>query len=74
MDILIRNISHADMVGLDKYFDVTEIPEHCFNCSSKVDPDNRRCDVDGHVFEETFSKLTCSRDDKCPWSVVLGHG
>ena len=51
-----------------------ELPPHCFNCSTKVDPDNRRCNVDGHIFEETLSKITSRRDDLCPLSYVPPHG
>ena len=51
-----------------------EMPKHCFNCSTKVDPDNRRCNIDGHVFEETLGKLTCRRDDACPLIEIPPHG
>ena len=51
-----------------------EMPQNCFNCSTKVDPDNRRCNIDGHVFEETLSKLTCRRDEHCPLQELSEHG
>lgn len=50
-----------------------EMPKHCFNCSTKIDPDNRRCNIDGHVFEETLSKLTCRRDEQCPLIELPEH-
>lgn len=43
-----------------------ERPPCCLECSTKVDPENRRCNVDGHIFEETLGKLTTRRDDACP--------
>jgi len=51
-----------------------DMPQHCFNCSTKIDPDNRRCNIDGHVFEETLSKLTCRRDEHCPLIELPEHG
>ena len=51
-----------------------DMPQHCFNCSTKIDPDNRRCNIDGHVFEETLSKLTCRRDEHCPLIELPKHG
>ena len=42
------------------------MPENCSGCSMKVDPDNRQCVLDGHVFEETFDKLFYCRDKDCP--------
>lgn len=51
-----------------------EMPKHCFHCSTKVDPDNRRCNIDGHVFEETLGKLTYRRDDACPLVPIPPHG
>ena len=51
-----------------------EMPGHCFNCSTKIDPDNRKCNIDGHVFEETLSKLTCRRDENCPLHELPQHG
>ena len=51
-----------------------EMPGHCFNCSTKIDPDNRKCNIDGHVFVETLSKLTCRRDENCPLHELPPHG
>ena len=51
-----------------------EPPICCFDCSTKVDPDNRRCNLDGHVFDETLGKLTSRRDVDCPVSIVPYHG
>lgn len=51
-----------------------DMPQHCFNCSTKIDPNNRRCNIDGHVFVETLSKLTCRRDEKCPLAELPPHG
>lgn len=51
-----------------------EMPQHCFNCSTKIDPDNRRCNIDRHIFEETLSKLTCRRDEDCPLIELPPHG
>ena len=51
-----------------------EMPQNCFNCSTKIDPDNRRCKIDGHVFEETLGKLTCGRDCDCPLHKLPEHG
>lgn len=56
------------------YIKGMEMPPHCFNCSTKVDPDNRRCNIDGHIFEETLGKLTCRRDDACPLTSVVTCG
>lgn len=51
-----------------------EPPPHCFNCSRKIDPDNRQCNIDGHIFEETLDKLTCRRDEDCPLVEIPPHG
>ena len=51
-----------------------EMPKHCFNCSTKIEPDNRRCNIDGHVFKETLTKLTCRRDENCPLHELPEHG
>lgn len=51
------------------------MPKNCFNCSTKIDPENRRCDIDRHIFEETLGKLTTRRDDDCPLvEVPTPHG
>lgn len=43
-----------------------EMPEHCFNCSRKINPDERQCNIDRHVFEETLGVITNHRDKDCP--------
>ena len=34
-----------------------DLPENCFNCSTKIDPENRRCNIDGHIFVELLSPI-----------------
>ena len=51
-----------------------ELPRHCFGCSTKINPDNRRCNIDGHLFEETLSKISSRRDEACPLVHVPPHG
>ena len=51
-----------------------EMPTNCFNCSTKINPDERRCNYDGHIFEETLSKITTRRDENCPLGEVPTHG
>lgn len=51
-----------------------EMPKNCFNCSTKINPDERRCNFDGHIFEETLSKITIRRDENCPLVEVPTHG
>ena len=41
-------------------------PRCCFECSTKINPEERKCNVDGHVFEETLSLITSRRDVNCP--------
>lgn len=48
------------------YIPGIKMPVHCGWCSVKIDPDNRQCIADGHVFEETLGKLTVRRDSACP--------
>ena len=48
------------------YIKGVEPPANCGQCSEKIDPDNRRCLADGHIFEETLGKLTNRRDANCP--------
>ncbi len=48
------------------YIKGVEPPICCGQCSEKIDPDNRRCLADGHIFEETLGKLTNRRDANCP--------
>ena len=43
-----------------------DMPKSCFGCSTKVNPEERRCNIDGHIFEETFSVCTSRRDKDCP--------
>ena len=43
-----------------------EMPNCCLNCSTKIDPETRKCNIDGHRFEETFENITIQRDRDCP--------
>lgn len=43
-----------------------KMPKNCLGCSTKCDPENRKCNIDGHVFEETFTVVTSRRDKDCP--------
>lgn len=43
-----------------------EMPKHCFNCSRKINPEERQCNIDHHVFEETLGVITNYRDKDCP--------
>ena len=43
-----------------------EMPKNCLGCSTKCDPENRKCNIDGHIFEETFAVVTNQRDKDCP--------
>lgn len=56
------------------YIPNRELPRHCFGCSTKIDPDNRRCNIDGHLFKETLSKISSRRDEACPLVPVPPHG
>jgi len=56
------------------YIKGVEPPANCGRCSEKIDPENRRCLVDGHIFEETLGKLTNRRDANCPIFSVRPHG
>ena len=47
------------------------MPEHCFGCSIKYDPETRMCMLDGHMFEETLGVITNHRDKDCPIKCVL---
>lgn len=51
-----------------------DMPTNCFDCSTKINPDERRCNYDGHIFEETLSKITTRRDENCPLVEVPAHG
>lgn len=44
----------------------TDMPKCCLGCSTKVDPENRRCNIDGHRFTETYAVVTSKRDKDCP--------
>lgn len=50
------------MVGIKNM----QMPKNCLGCSRKCDPENRKCNIDGHVFEETFTVVTSRRDKDCP--------
>ena len=43
-----------------------EMPNSCLNCSTKIDPETRKCNIDGHRFEETLENITIQRDRDCP--------
>lgn len=43
-----------------------EIPNCCLKCSTKIDPETRKCNIDGHRFEETLENITIQRDKDCP--------
>ncbi len=46
-----------------------EKPKHCFECSTKINPDERQCTIDGHIFEETLDVITSHRDKNCPYDL-----
>lgn len=56
------------------YIPNRELPRHCFGCSTKIDPNNRRCNIDGHLFKETLSKISSRRDEACTLVHVPPHG
>ena len=41
-------------------------PKNAFNCSTKINPEERRCIYTGKVFEETLSLLLDRPCDDCP--------
>ena len=43
-----------------------DMPKSCFGCSTKVNPEERRCNIDGHLFKETLGVCTSRRDKACP--------
>ncbi len=51
-----------------------KMPENCFPCSTKINPEERQCNIDGHVFEETLDKLLYGRDMDCPIICQLPEG
>lgn len=52
-----------------------DMPKTVFECSTKINPEERRCNYTGKVFEETFSLLTQRRCDNCPLvEIPTPHG
>lgn len=51
-----------------------KMPENCFPCSTKINPEERQCNIDGHIFEETLDKLLYGRDINCPIICQLPEG
>lgn len=52
-----------------------DMPKIVFECSTKINPEERRCNYTGKVFEETFSLLTQRRCDNCPLvEIPTPHG
>jgi hypothetical protein len=43
-----------------------EMPNCCLKCSTKVDPETRISNIDGHRFKETLENITNQRDSDCP--------
>ena len=43
------------------------MPQNCLGCSTKINPDQRQCNFDGHIFDETFAVVTNKRDINCPY-------
>ena len=43
-----------------------EMPNCCLKCSTKIDPETRKCNIDGHRFEDTLENITFQRDRDCP--------
>jgi len=48
------------------YIPNMEKPKNAFNCSTKINPDERKCIYVGKVFEETLSLLLDRPCDDCP--------
>ena len=48
------------------YIPNMEMPKNAFNCSNKINPEERRCIYTGKVFEETLSLLTDRPCGDCP--------
>lgn len=44
-----------------------EKPKNCLGCSIKINPEERKCNFDAHIFDETFSVVTNKRDINCPY-------
>ena len=52
-----------------------EMPKTAFECSTKINPEERRCNFTGKVFEETLSLLTQRRCADCPLvEIPTPHG
>ena len=52
-----------------------DMPKTAFECSTKINPEERRCNYTGKVFEETLSLITQRRCDNCPLvEVPTPHG
>lgn len=51
-----------------------EKPKHCFDCSIKINPEERQCKIDGHIFEETLGVITSHRDKDCPLDKCKNEG
>ena len=51
-----------------------EMPKTAGDCSTKIDPETRRCIYTGKEFEETLSLLLFDRCDDCPLFEVPAHG
>ena len=48
------------------YIKGMEMPKTAFECSTKINPDERRCNYTGKVFEETFGLLVEHTCQDCP--------
>jgi len=51
-----------------------EKPKNAFNCSTKINPEERRCIYTGKVFEETLSLLLDRPCDDCPLIDIVTCG
>lgn len=52
-----------------------EMPKTAFNCSVKVNPDERQCIFTGKIFEETYGLLMQYRCPDCPLAEIpTPHG
>ncbi len=51
-------------------------PYCCGSCSysERVNPEERRCKKDGHIFDDTLAVLIESRDRNCPLDSKEGCG
>lgn len=48
------------------YIKGVELPKTALECSTKINPDERRCNYTGKVFEETFGLLVEHTCPDCP--------